>query len=219
MKIVALSDLHGDTRGLKQIAHDLESADLILLCGDITHFGGASDVARIVEEIEHYNKQIYAVAGNCDLVGVDTYLSKKNINLHGKTMTINGMNIAGVGGSLPCPGRTPNEFSEEELKNFLMSVKHMEKVEEPLLLVAHQPPINTRNDMVSNGSHVGSISIRSFIEKEQPLICFTGHIHEGIGIDSIAATKIINPGPFRLGGYTVAEINTSVNLLEIRKWN
>ena len=85
-----------------------------------------------------------------------------------------------------------------------------------MVLITHQPPRETRNDL-ARGGHVGSHSIRCFIEQHQPLICFTGHIHEGVGVDTIGETKIVNPGPLRHGGYAVAEITGGqVGALEIR---
>lgn len=218
MKIIALTDLHGDTQGLQNIASQLKSVDLILLSGDITHFGDENDAINVINEIKEFNGQIYAVAGNCDLTEVDSYLSTQSINLHGTTVSINGFEITGVGGSLPCPGRTPNEYSEQDLALSLNSAKRDHSAGAPLLLLAHQPPVYTINDRLSNGAHVGSESVRKYIEKEKPLICFTGHIHEGIGIDSIGPTKIVNPGPFRLGGYTVAKVGKTVEELEIRNW-
>ena len=73
-------------------------------------------------------------------------------------------------------------------------------------MVSHQPPYDTINDQVSPGVHVGSKSIRKFIEERQPLICFTGHIHEGTGIDHIGNTAIVNPGPAGKGSYVLTEI-------------
>ncbi len=61
------------------------------------------------------------------------------------------------------------------------------------------------SDQVSPGVHVGSKVIRQFIERRQPLICFTGHIHEGIGIDHIGHTVVINAGPAGAGNYALAE--------------
>ncbi len=66
-------------------------------------------------------------------------------------------------------------------------------------MVSHQPPYDTINDQVSPGVHVGSNSIRKFIEEHQPLVCFSGHIHEGTGIDHIGNTAIVNPGSGRQG--------------------
>ena len=53
--------------------------------------------------------------------------------------------------------------------------------------------------------HVGSKTIRKFIEQVKPKLCFTGHIHEGIGIDFIGECPIINPGPFRKGKYAIVK--------------
>ena len=53
---------------------------------------------------------------------------------------------------------------------------------------------------------MGSKSIRNFIEKIQPIVCFTGHIHEGVGIDKINRTHIINPGPLKFGKYAYVTI-------------
>ncbi|MEO1289117.1 MAG: hypothetical protein AAFV93_15240, partial [Chloroflexota bacterium] len=64
----------------------------------------------------------------------------------------------------------------------------------PKILVTHQPPYGTKADSTWTGKHVGSHAIREFIELEQPLICFTGHIHEAVSIDTIGKTKIINSG-------------------------
>jgi Icc-related predicted phosphoesterase len=99
--------------------------------------------------------------------------------------------IAGLCGSLPCPGKTPHEYSEEEYEALLEMI-HV-PAGKLLIMVSHQPPAGTLNDQVSPGVHVGSKSVRHFIEKHRPLVCFTGHIHEGIAIDHIV-TVIVNPG-------------------------
>ena len=70
--------------------------------------------------------------------------------------------------------------------------------------------------MLTDGRHVGSTAIRAFIEKYQPDLCITGHIHEGKGIDAIGRTKIINPGMFRQGGWVDIHINTSYIEAELR---
>jgi len=63
---------------------------------------------------------------------------------------------------------------------------------------------------------VGSKTVREFIKRTQPLICFTGHIHEGIGIDQVGRTKIVNPGPLSAGSYAYAEVTQEgIQALEI----
>jgi len=64
---------------------------------------------------------------------------------------------------------------------------------------------------------VGSVAVRLFIEKYQPKICFTGHIHESVGVDKIGDTHIINPGMLNRGCFAYAEIGENVDTLEIRR--
>ena len=85
----------------------------------------------------------------------------------------------------------------------------------PWVLVTHQPPRETIADRVHGGAHVGSRAVRAFIERHRPAVCFTGHIHEGRGVDSIGPTKVVNPGPAR-GGYALAELGGAVTLVEIK---
>ena len=63
----------------------------------------------------------------------------------------------------------------------------------------HSPPFNTSLDITYENEHVGSKSVRNFIEKEQPLLTLHGHIHESYGLsgswkEKIGNTACINPG-------------------------
>lgn len=217
MIILALSDLHGNTDNIDNLSNELKTADLILLVGDITHFGKNKDAHYIIQEFKRYNENILAVPGNCDFPEVNDYLVNSGIGLHAKNTIKNGIAFMGIGGSLPCPGKTPFEFSEEEINDLLNRAETGIPVEIQKIIFSHQPPYKTKNDRIANGSHVGSSSIRAYIERKKPLICFTGHIHEGVGVDYIEDTIIVNPGPFRYGQYVYAEINTSIKTVELRK--
>jgi Icc-related predicted phosphoesterase len=215
MTIIALTDLHSRTGIISNLTPQLQSADLILLCGDITHFGRKNTIIEIIQQLRSINNTLYAVTGNCDYPEVEKYLVKEGISLNAMCKGFAEFVLIGLSGSLPCPGKTPNEYTEEEYKILLnnMSVPS----DKPLLMVSHQPPFGTLNDQVAPQLHVGSHTIRSFIEVHQPLICFTGHIHEGIGIDYIGNTTIVNPGPAGMGNYSVAEMERgSIKNIHIR---
>ncbi len=205
MKIVALTDLHGKTAILKLISHQLQEADLVLLCGDITHFGHRTDIAAIIGELSSLNRNILAVSGNCDNPDVQDYLEGEGLSLHGKTIDFGGCRLAGLGGSLPCPFPTRQEFKDELFASLLGDIASDPGFSgQNLILVSHQPPYGTKADRMIMGFHVGSRSIREFIETHQPLACFTGHIHEGRSVDYIGRTAIVNPGAAFKNNYALA---------------
>jgi uncharacterized protein len=137
-------------------------------------------------------------------------------DLHARHAAVAGLGILGLGGSLPCPGKTPWEFSESELDSLLCQGGRTLATGSPFVLVSHQPPLDTANDLIASGLHVGSRKVLEFIQKNQPLICFTGHIHEGTGTDAIGITRIVNPGPFRGGHYTLANVDLPGRAVDVR---
>ncbi len=207
MKILHLTDIHSKKSIIEKISKELESAELILISGDITHFGREKETENIINEIKKYNKSVYAVAGNCDYPEVSKYLEGHHVSLDRKIINIDNIAIFGIGGSLPCPGATPNEFSEGIFDLELSRLyKNLQGDSKQLILLIHQPPYNTKNDRVNSGLHVGSKAVRKFIEDKQPALVLCGHIHEAKAVDTIGETKIVNPGSFRDGFYAIIEI-------------
>ena len=215
MRIVAVSDVHGNLSALRALAEAMAGADVVVLSGDLTQFGHAPEAARILDEARAHAPRVFAVAGNCDYPDVADYLEAEGVSLHGRSVVLDGVAFLGAGGSLPCPGRTPNELSEGALARALDAAAEGLNPDLPWVLVTHQPPRETIADRVHGGAHVGSRAVRAFIERHRPAVCFTGHIHEGRGVDSIGPTKVVNPGPAR-GGYALAELGGAVTLVEIK---
>ena len=214
MQLIGLTDIHGRPGNIDKIKSKLAEADAVIISGDITHFGREKDTISIIENIKNYNSAIFAVSGNCDYPEVESYLARSGYGINGTSVYFKGLTLIGLGGSLPCPGKTPNELNDSELNQLLAKSVSGVTEQSNLILVSHQPPVNTLNDEVSKGIHVGSKSVRSFIEEYQPLICFTGHIHEGVGIDTIGSTKIVNPGPLWNGRFAYARISGN-NIAEL----
>jgi Icc-related predicted phosphoesterase len=205
MIIITLTDIHARTGAISALENQLRTADLVILSGDITHFGHKKEMAGMIDLVRSFNPSVYAVSGNCDYPDAEEFLTEENIGLNGVSREFQGYTFYGLSGSLPCPGKTPHEYSEEEFEVFLRDLKFSS--EQQQIMVSHQPPYDTINDQVSPGVHVGSKSIRKFIEERQPLVCYTGHIHEGIGIDHIGKTAVVNPGPAGRGSYVLTEIS------------
>ena len=217
MKIIALPDLHEDRSNILLLGPALSAVELVLLVGDFTNDGSASEAERMIDLLRVYNPNILAIPGNWDPPEVDSYLSRAGINLDRRHIILDGMAFIGMGAALPSPVETPNEISESDFERFFDETLSGLDVSIPEILVCHQPPFNTLNDLAQGNLHVGSKAVRLFIERRQPVICFCGHIHEGVGIDQVGRTLVINPGPLGQGGYAYAEVSLrGLQILEIR---
>lgn len=209
-------DLHDDA-GAWETMPELADAAGLIISGDLTFNGGRREAERLLAPLAGKVPVIFAQMGNMDRPGVTELLEEKGWNLHGRAAQIApGLVIMGLGGSSPTPFGTPGEFSEELLAAWLEEA-HSSALEllnaaraggmaRPLLvLVSHCPPLGTVCDRLGNGASAGSRAVRSFIEARQPDFCFCGHIHEARGEDRIGATRVINPGDPRSGGYLLLE--------------
>ncbi len=216
MIIVGLTDIHGHTKVLSEFLPKLPDADIILLAGDLTHFGDKQDAVEVLDIIRQYNERIFAIPGNCDRPRVGKYLKDEGISLDGNCLNIDNVSFLGVGGSLPCPGRTPNELAEEEFKKLLQQCSRDIKADTHVVLLTHQPPYGTQADLIGTGRHVGSTSIRRFIDEIKPAVCICGHIHEARSKDTAGKTVVLNPGPASQGYYAYVEIDTELRVAELR---
>ena len=132
-----------------------------------------------------------------------TYAEESVVNLDGEH------EAACLGWSNPTPWNSPRECSEEELmvklEKLVSQVQNMDRS----LFCLHCPPFESEIDQapmldknmrpVYEGGRpklipVGSKSVRTIIEKCQPLLGLHGHIHECRGWMKIGRTQCMNPG-------------------------
>jgi Icc-related predicted phosphoesterase len=216
MKIIALTDIHAQTNSIETLGDFLSSVDLILLVGDLTNAGGVLEAKAVIQTVRKFNTNLLAVPGNWDEAQVDAFLTEEDINLNCRSRLLGQIALMGAGASLPCLIPTPNEVSETDLELCLNQANSKLDPEIPKILVSHQPPLNTSTDLAQGKTHIGSQAVRDFIENVQPMICFTGHVHESVGVDWIGSTRIINPGPPWQGRFAYAELTASgIKTLEI----
>lgn len=193
MRIIAFGDIHMQIGALSRIP-GVAAADLILVTGDITNFGGRTEAEKVVRELRRFNQNLLAVHGNLDRESVAVLLEDEEMSLHGRGRQVSGLGFFGAGGSNVTPFGTPTEYSEETLGAILQS--GFEEIDGcgTKIMVSHAPPFKTATDRIAMGDHVGSRAVREFIEKKQPDVCLTGHIHEARSVDWIGRTQILNPG-------------------------
>lgn len=198
MIIITIADIHGSANIIDSFASVFKGADVILLAGDITNFGDASDAQIIIEKIRMCCNCVMAVAGNCDTESVERYLKNQGISLDGTIIEYKGINFTGLGGTLSAHDKFPGG-----LKNISEKIDS----EKPFIFLSHQPPYGTKIDTISDKHHIGSPVIYEFIKKHKPILAFSGHAHEGAGIDKIGDTIIVNPGPINKACYAYTELD------------
>lgn len=193
MKVLLFSDIHGDLRALEKIV--AQPADLYIDVGDLATFSRGLD--KCGEVLEPLGEKLWVLPGNHESHAETKALCQKLgfVDFHRQVRTVEGQHgkcyWAGLGYSNITPFNTPGEYSEEEIASALAEFK----TEQPLYLVVHCPPLNTKLDEYAPGKHAGSLAIRTWVEKLQPRYLFCGHIHETAGVhDALDETKCINVG-------------------------
>jgi Icc-related predicted phosphoesterase len=213
MRILVIADIHGyyekAFEQLKKI--NTSKFDLMVCPGDLTDMfnlppGFAQiDVADLLtQKLLAFHLPMFCIPGNHDPYEIIDVFNEYEVNLHDKVKVFKGTKFMGFGGAAT-PFNTIFEPSEEDIKKSLDGLGKEVK-NNNFVLVVHNPPKNTRIDVVTNGDHVGSDVIRKFVEDRQPLLTISAHIHESPGIDKIGETTIFYPGPFYEGKYGVVEI-------------
>ncbi len=208
MNILVLSDMHGETGNIEILAEEFARADMVLFGGDFAQFEHEETGKPALETLLKKHEYVYAVTGNCDNPDFLDVLENEDCSVQGSLVFHDGVVLCGSGGGSKFTGTTPNERSEEELVsdfdivlNSAAEGADSEGHWSNLVLIMHNPPKDTKCDMIEGGIHVGSQMLRDFIVQTEPFLVVTGHIHESAGIDKIGKTTVINPGSLAEGKY------------------
>lgn len=213
MKVLLLTDIHGEVKNLEKII-EREDYDALLCAGDLSDANEYSQyeekLYEVLEAFEDGGKMSKAVPGNMDreeeCVGA---LIDHRMNIHKKIASFEEFDVVGFGGG-QTPFNTPFEPSGDEIYQAL-STLHGRMKSDTKIGVIHQPPKDSKLDVV-DGEHVGSEEVRTLIEKKDFSLVLTGHIHESGGIDEIDGTKVVNPGAVADGKYGIVEIDGEFDL-------
>ncbi len=201
MKIIALTDIHDAIDTALRIMEKESDADLFIFGGDLTTNGGPAQMEKALNKLLALSQTSFALAGNMDRPETADVIEARGISLHGRGIIHRDVGIFGVGGCPKTPMNTPNELSEEEIGTIIVDGYDAVRTAKRKIFVTHTPPADTKLDRISSGQHVGSISVRMFIEYEQPDMVICGHIHEARGQDILGASRLINCGPAFKGFY------------------
>jgi len=190
MKILALSDIHGDRTFIKEMAQKgaKEQVDLVILAGDLVDHDGSID--GLIGPFKEKGLEVAILPGNHEGLAeigamVDTYGVK---NLHGYVIKKGDIGIFGCGYADVGIHQLTEEQFFSTLKKTHDSLTDVKKK----LMVTHIQPSES---IIGLGMFPGSSGVRKAIEELKPDLHICGHIHETHGIEEmIGKTKVINVG-------------------------
>ncbi|MBS3152700.1 metallophosphoesterase family protein [Candidatus Woesearchaeota archaeon] len=190
LKILAASDLHGDSFQVMKLADraEKENVDLVVLCGDIT---SPLETKNIIKPFKDKGKKVLLVPGNHDGLALGDFLADLyNVkNLHGKYAKYYHVGFFGCGGANVGLDALSDEETFEVLKKGFYYVKGSEK----RIMVTHVHPEGTIVDKMF--PRWGSKGVRKAIDILKPDLLLCGHVHEAEGVeDLIGNTKVVNVG-------------------------
>lgn len=144
-----------------------------------------------------------------------------------------GFEMISLGYSNPTPWDSPRELPESELGPRL--ARMAEQLRDPAASVFnfHVPPQGTHLDQAAlldetwrpitktgqvQMGNVGSTSVRTLVERYQPIVSLHGHIHESPGMSKVGRTVAINPGSEYVDGILRGAIVTIERGKGVRGW-
>ena len=150
------------------------------------------------------------MAGNDDPYYIDEILdSAVHVqNGGGKVLDFMGYEVLSLPYAINSPFKYPRDISEEEMAAKIDELAAQVKDMNKCIFNVHLPPFDTDCDVgvlyeddltpkVDSGElamdHCGSTALREAIEKYQPFLSLSGHIHECRGVSSIGRTLCFNP--------------------------
>ena len=212
LRIAATADLHygKHSRGTLHdaFAEISRSADILLLCGDLTDYGLPEEAEELVADIRAAVRiPVLAVMGNHDFESsqpenISKVLDGAGVNvLNGEAIEIGGVGFAGIAGFGGGFGRRMlNAWGESLIKQFVQeSISHAVRLEQALgklqtekrIVVLHYSPIRAtlEGEDPEIYAFLGSSRLEEPINRFKVTAVFHGHAHNGI-LDGRTSTGI-----------------------------
>ncbi|MGV6803469.1 MAG: metallophosphoesterase family protein [Ruegeria sp.] len=190
MKVLAFSDLHMARNRAADLVAASVDADLVIGAGDYCNMRQGLDEA--IGMLSGIAAPLVLVPGNAESAEELLDAAPEGVHvLHGSAMTVDRVRLFGMGYGVPVTpfGDWSCDLTEPEATELL------DRCEATDILIVHSPP-KGYGDQTSQGTSVGSVSVRDAVERLQPALVLSGHIHDSWGYRGvIGRTRVANLGP------------------------
>ena len=158
MKLLGITDLHGNQSALRRILADAGPVDVVLLGGDITNFGTPHEAERLLQTAQDSGAAVLAVAGNCDSPQIENRLVELGASLYRRGVVHGQVGFHGLSGMPPWHQKM-YQFTEKEMAEALQAGFPQIAGAQHHVILSHPPPRNERIDRTQRGDHVGSTAL------------------------------------------------------------
>ncbi len=163
-RLLAVADIHSRRGALRAIREEAarHAPDAVIVAGDLTNYGDAAEVRRVLEGIPG---RVLAIPGNLDLwPAFDAAIQGSHAeSLVGREIEVGSVVVAGLSDKLPrCD-----------------------------VLVVHEPPLGLLDD-AGGGRHIGFPTHLEALRRLQPKVLLCGHCHESPGVVVHCTTTVVN---------------------------
>jgi uncharacterized protein len=187
-KILAIGDIHGDTRLVKKLVEKAkkQKVDLVILAGDLTF--AETSTKNIVGPFVKAKKEVLLIPGNHETVATADFLAEfyGAKNIHGYSVKKGDLGIFGAGGG----DVSINKIKDKKIFELLKKGNERIKKTKKKIMVTHMHHRGSKSEF---SGFPGSKAVKKAIKEFTPDILISAHIHEAGGLEEkIGKTKIIN---------------------------
>ncbi len=204
MKILAISDRIVEAIYSPQICDLYGDVDLVIGCGDLPYYYLEYVVTMLRAPVVYVDGNHHTVQIMAD--GRRIGRAEGCLSLEDRTISINGLLLAGLGGSMRYQPRAPGQNTETEMRlrvarllpalllNRLRYGRYLD------ILVAHSPPLGIHD--ADDLAHRGFRSFLTLMSLLKPRLLLHGHTHL-YRLDTVTTTRyrhttIMNVYPSRI---------------------
>ncbi len=191
-KILAIGDIHGDTKFVEKLVKKAkeEDVDLVIIAGDLTFL--EQSTKNLIGPFVKEKKEVVLIPGNHETmstINTLTQIYQGTRHVHGYSIRKGDLGIFGSGYE---PSTGPFFIEDEEI--FKMLKKGNEKVKDikKKIMVTHAHP---KGSVAEFSGFPGSKAIQKALKEFKPDVLISAHIHEAGGLqEKIGKTNVFHVG-------------------------
>lgn len=212
MKIVAISDLHGDFTPVYKIL-EKEKPELLLCAGD---WGTIEEIKE--KDFEPLIEQVHTISvyGNNDALDLLPKIKNKDGSAillgNGKPANFKNLTIGGINGIWAKSHKKPWYITDEEVIQFARQLS----ANQVDIFITHGCPIGMA-DWTPQGTHGGQRCFTEAFRLVQPRLHLCGHLHRPSQYQTKDGKLVVNVGYTREGDYAIFQIENGSIKFESKK--